>query len=67
MSTSALTLFIPSVTETLTRLPADDPIAASPADPIVVAFQLTVLIGLFVLITLQLRFLRRARRATVMA
>ena len=67
MSTSALTLFIPSVTETLTRLPADAPIAASPADPIVVAFQLTVLIGLFVLIPLQLRFLHRARQATVVA
>lgn len=65
MSTSALTLFIPSVTETLTRLPAGDPIASSPADPIVVAFQLTVLVGLFVLIPLQLRFLRRHRQATV--
>ncbi|RYF98172.1 MAG: hypothetical protein EON94_13610 [Caulobacteraceae bacterium] len=59
MSTSLFTLLLPSVTETLTRLPAGNPIADSPQAPLVVAFQLTLLVALIVVITLQLRSRRR--------
>jgi hypothetical protein len=67
LSVSVFTLFLPSVTETLTRLPAGDPVAASPEAPLVVAFQLTLLLALIVGVTLQLLFLRRPVRATVPA
>ena len=59
MSTSLFTLLLPSATETLTRLPAGDPVAASPQAPLVVAIQLTLLAGLVVGVTLQLLRLRR--------
>ncbi|MFJ6024122.1 hypothetical protein ACIQC9_05945 [Brevundimonas sp. NPDC092305] len=59
MSTSLFTLLLPSVTETLTRLPAGNPVADSPQAPLVVAFQLTLLVALIVVITLQLRSRRR--------
>lgn len=61
MSTSLFTLLLPSVTETLTRLPAGAPIAASPQAPLVVAIQLALLVGLVVGVTLQLLRLRRVR------
>lgn len=61
MSTSLFTLLLPSATETLTRLPAGDPIAASPQAPLVVAIQLALLVGLVVGVTLQLLRLRRVR------
>lgn len=67
LSTAVFTLFLPSVTETLTRLPAGDPIADSPAAPLVVAFQLSLVVVLIVGVTLQLLFLRRPVRATVPA
>ena len=58
LSTSAFTQFLPSVTETLTRRPADGPIADSPQAPLVVAFQLTLLVILIVGLFFQLRFLK---------
>ena len=61
MSTSFFTLLLPSLTETLTRLPAGDPVAASPQAPLVVALQLALLAGLVVGVTLQLLRLRRVR------
>lgn len=67
LSTAVFTLFLPSVTETLTRLPAGHPIAESPEAPLVVGFQLSLLVLLIVGVTLQLLFLRRPVRATVMA
>ena len=67
LSISVFTLFLPSVTETLTRLPAGRPIADSPEAPLVVAFQLSLLVVLIVGVTLQLMFLRRPVRATVTA
>lgn len=59
MSTSLFTLLLPSVTETLTRLPAGNPVADSPEAPLVVTFQVALLIALIAVITLQL--LRRRR------
>lgn len=59
MSTSFFTLLLPSVTETLTRLPAAAPVAASPQAPLVVVIQLALLAGLVVGVTLQLLRLRR--------
>jgi hypothetical protein len=67
LSTAVFTLFLPSVTETLTRLPAGRPIAESPQAPLVVAFQLSLVVILIVGVTLQLLFLRRPVRATVAA
>jgi hypothetical protein len=67
LSVSVFTLFLPSVTETLTRLPAGDPIADSPEAPLVVAFQAALLLILIVGLTLQLLFLRRPVRGTVLA
>lgn len=61
MSTSFFTLLLPSLTETLTRLPAGNPVAASPQAPMVVALQLALLAGLVVGVTLQLLRLRRVR------
>jgi hypothetical protein len=58
LSTSVFTLFLPSLTETLTRLPAGNPIADSPQAPLVVAVQLSLLLILIVGLTLQLRFLK---------
>lgn len=43
LSFSALLLMVPAVTETLTRVPDGHPWAASPAAPLVVGAQLTVL------------------------
>lgn len=65
MSTSLFTLLLPSVTETLTRLPAGHPIADSPQAPLVVAFQLTLLVALIVVITLQLLHRRRVAQSAV--
>ena len=67
MSTSLFTLLLPSVTETLTRLPAGHPIAANPQAPLVVAFQLSLVVILIVGVTLQLMFLKRPTPATVAA
>ncbi len=52
MSTSFFTLLLPSATETLTRLPAGNPVAASPQAPLVVASQLGLLIALVLGVTL---------------
>ncbi|RZJ01987.1 MAG: hypothetical protein EON90_01340 [Brevundimonas sp.] len=65
MSVSLFTLLLPSVTETLTRLPAGDPIADSPQAPLVVTFQLTLLVALIVVIVLQLLYRRRVAQAAV--
>lgn len=67
LSVAVFTLFLPSVTEVMTRLPAGQPIADSPEDPLVVAFQLSLVVILIVGVTLQLLFLRRPVRATVAA
>ena len=67
LSTSVFTLFLPSLTETLTRLPAGHPVAASPQAPLVVALQLSLLVILIVGVTLQLRFLKPPKPSTVMA
>jgi hypothetical protein len=67
LSTSVFTLFLPSLTETFTRLPAGHPIAASPQDPLVVTLQLSLLVILIVGVTLQLMFLKRPMQATVAA
>ncbi|CAN5415263.1 hypothetical protein BH09PSE1_BH09PSE1_15470 [soil metagenome] len=58
LSVSVFTLFLPSLTETFTRLPAGHPIAASPQAPLVVGLQLSLLVILIVGLTLQLRFLK---------
>lgn len=59
MSTSFFTLMLPSLTETLTRLPVGAPIAASPQAPLMVSIQLALLVGLVVGVTLQLLAQRR--------
>lgn len=65
MSTSFFTLLLPSATETLTRLPAGNPVAAGPQAPLVVAIQLALLVALIVGVTLQLLRLRRVRPMAV--
>ena len=65
MSTSFFTLLLPSATETLTRLPAGNPVAASPQAPLVVAIQLGLLAALIVGVTLQLLRLRRVRAVAI--
>jgi len=65
MSTSFFTLLLPSATETLTRLPAGNPVAASPQAPLVVAIQLGLLIALVLGVTLQLLALRRVRPVAI--
>ncbi|MDB5420899.1 MAG: hypothetical protein JWR59_846 [Brevundimonas sp.] len=67
LSVSVFTLFLPSLTETLTRLPAGHPIAASPQAPLVVMVQLSLLVILILGLTLQLRFLKPKTPATVAA
>ena len=67
LSVSVFTLFLPSVTETLTRLPADGPIADSPQAPLVVAFQLSLVVLLIIGVTLQLLFLRPPSQARLLA
>lgn len=59
LSVSYFTLLLPSVTETLTRLPAGAPVASGVEDPLVVSFQLTLLAALIVGVTLQLLSRRR--------
>lgn len=66
-STSVFTLFLPSLTETLTRLPAGDPVAASPQAPLVVGLQLSLVVILIVGVTLQLLFLKRPLQVSVPA
>jgi hypothetical protein len=67
LSTSVFTLFLPSLTETFTRLPAGHPIASSPQAPLVVTLQLSLVVILIVGVTLQLMFLKRPAQATVPA
>lgn len=59
LSISYFTLLLPSVTETLTRLPAGTPVASGVEDPLVVGFQLTLLVVLLAGVTLQLLSRRR--------
>jgi hypothetical protein len=67
LSVSYFTLLLPSVTETLTRLPAGDPVASGVEDPLVVGFQLTLLVLLILGVTLQLLSRRRRLSATALA
>lgn len=63
-STATFTLFLPSFTEILTRLPAGAPIAASPEAPLVVAIQVSLLLLLIGGIVYQLTVMRvRLKRA----
>lgn len=64
LSTATFTLFLPSFTEILTRLPAGAPIAAGPEAPLVVSIQLSLLALLIGGVVLQLTILRdRLKRA----
>lgn len=64
LSTATFTLFLPSFTEILTRLPAGAPIAASPEAPLVVAIQVSLLLLLIGGIVYQLTVMRaRLKRA----
>lgn len=65
LSVSVFTLFLPSLTETLTRLPAGAPIAASPEAPLVVNLQLTLVVLLIVGLIYQLGLRRRILKAEV--
>lgn len=65
LSVSVFTLFLPSLTETLTRLPAGAPIAASPEAPLVVSLQLTLLVLLIAGLVYQLVFRRQVLKAEV--
>jgi hypothetical protein len=65
MSTSFFTLMLPSLTETLTRLPVGAPIAAGPQAPLMVSIQLALLVGLVLGVTLQLLALRRVGNIAV--
>lgn len=64
LRTATFTLFLPSFTEILTRLPAGTPIAASPEAPLVVAIQVSLLLLLIGGIVYQLTVMRvRLKRA----
>lgn len=64
VSTATFTLFLPSFTEILTRLPAGAPIAAGPEAPLVVAIQVLLLLLLIGGIVYQLTVMRvRLKRA----
>lgn len=65
LSVAVFTLFLPSLTETLTRLPAGAPIAASPEAPLVVALQLTLLVLLVAGLVYQLGFRRQVLKAQI--
>ena len=67
LSISYFTLLLPSVTETLTRLPAGDPIASGVEDPLVVGFQLTLLVLLILGVSLQLLSRRRRLSSAALA
>lgn len=67
LSISYFTLLLPSVTETLTRLPAGDPVAFRRRGPLVVGFQLTTLVLLVLGVTLQLLSRRRRLSPTALA
>ena len=67
LSVSYFTLLLPSVTETLTRLPAGDPVASGVEDPLVVSFQLTLLVLLTLGVTLQLLSRRRRLSSAALA
>lgn len=64
-SVSVLFLMIPTVTETLTRIPLDTPLAASPEAPLVQATYGVLLIFLVIGIVLQIRLLRAERRLAI--
>lgn len=67
LSVSYFTLLLPSVTETLTRLPAGDPVASGVEDPLVVGFQLTLLVLLILGVTFQLLSRRRRLSSAALA
>ncbi|MET4683384.1 hypothetical protein [Brevundimonas faecalis] len=66
LSISYFTLLLPSITETLTRLPAGDPIASGVEDSLVIGFQLSLLVLLVLGITLQFLSRRRRQSAAVL-
>lgn len=60
-STTILLLMIPTVTETLTRVPPGAPLVASPEAPIFKPLYSVLLVMFLVAVTLQVRRLRAAR------
>lgn len=65
LSVATFTLFLPSVTETLTRLPAEKPFAPSPEAPLAMAFQLAILLLLIAGLTYQLTVMRPRLKAAI--
>jgi uncharacterized membrane protein len=59
-STTVLLLMIPTVTETLTRVPPSRPWVASPESPILLALYAVLLVLFFVGVSIQVRRLRSA-------
>jgi hypothetical protein len=66
-SATVLLMLIPTVTETLTRVPPSAPVAAGPDSPVVVGLSMLLIVVFLVAVSWQLRGLRvsRAPRAAV--
>lgn len=65
LSFSVLLLLVPTVTETLTRVPDGAPLAASPGSPLVLGAHGALLLAFIAGVTAQIIALRRAGRAPV--
>lgn len=63
LSVSAFLLMVPTVNETLTRVPAGAPLASGPTDPLVLSAQGLVLLALIAGLAAQVVALRREGRA----
>lgn len=63
LSLSVFLLLVPTVSETLRRLPPGDPLAKQPTDPLLLGAQGALLLALLVGVPLQLRALYRRNRA----
>lgn len=67
LSSSVLLLLVPTVTETLTRVPDGAPLASSVASPIVLGSQAALLLAFLVGLTVQIIVLRREGPAAIAA
>lgn len=58
-------LAVPSVTETLRRVPDGHPLVTDPKSPLLLGAQVTLLIALLIGVTAQVFYLRRQRQITI--
>jgi hypothetical protein len=65
LSLSVFLLLIPTVSETLRRLPVGNPIASGVTDPVLIGAQAVILVALIVGVSLQVRAIYKRRVAWV--